>query len=48
MAIAPTLLKYLADQQVTYEVISHERTTTSLGTVNETWARVALDDVCIS
>ena len=33
MAIAPTLLKYLADQQVTYEVISHERTTTSLGTV---------------
>jgi Ala-tRNA(Pro) deacylase len=33
MALAPTLQKYLADQDVTYNVISHARTTSSLETV---------------
>lgn len=33
MALAPTLEKYLADRGITYDVISHERTESSLGTV---------------
>jgi Ala-tRNA(Pro) deacylase len=32
MALAPTLLKYLSDRRVTYDVVAHERTTSSLGT----------------
>ena len=33
MALAPTLEKYLADQGVSYDVIPHKRTTSSLDTV---------------
>ena len=35
MALSPTLQKYLADQRVAYDVIPHERTTSSLGTAEK-------------
>jgi Ala-tRNA(Pro) deacylase len=36
MALAPTLQKYLTDQNVAYDLIPHERTTSSIDTVATT------------